>query len=133
MLRDRLAEGLAHLGIAQRFIQRRLRNADAARRDVDAAKLQAGQSVLQAEPFHAPDQPVGRHAIVLEYEFGAVDSLVAEFLQLAADGEAMAPFPPGTCSCRDAAAPRSGSVFTSSAKHEPWMPLLIQVLVPLTT
>ena len=25
------------------------------------------------------------------------------------------------------------SVFTSKAKHEPWMPLLIQVFVPFTT
>ena len=27
----------------------------------------------------------------------------------------------------------SGSVLTSTAKHEPWMPFEIQVLVPLTT
>ena len=27
----------------------------------------------------------------------------------------------------------SGLVFTSTAKHEPWMPLEIQVLVPFNT
>ena len=87
MLRDRFAEGLANLRVTQRFIQRRLRDADAARRHVDAAKLQPRQSVLQPAAFDAADQPVHRHAVVLEHQLGTVDSLVAEFLQLATDGE----------------------------------------------
>ena len=40
MLRDRFAKRVSDLRIAQRFVQRRLRDADAPRRYVDAAKLQ---------------------------------------------------------------------------------------------
>ena len=41
-------------------------------------------------PSCAADQPVGRHAVVLEHQLGRVDALVAELLELAADREARA-------------------------------------------
>ena len=66
MLADRLAEGLADLGVADRVVERGLGEADAARRDVDPAELEPGHHLLEAVAFLAADQAVGRHAVVLE-------------------------------------------------------------------
>ena len=56
VLADRLAEGLALLRIATGFFERRLRDADAARRDVDAPEFESAQDLLQAPPLDAADQ-----------------------------------------------------------------------------
>src|SRR5207253_2999854 len=88
MLADRLAEGLAHLGIGDRLRERRVRDPDPARRDVDAPELEPAENLLQAAPFDAADQPACRHAVVIEGELAGVDAAVAELLKLALDGKA---------------------------------------------
>ena len=108
MLADRLAEGLAFLGIAHRLVEARLGHADAARGDVDAAELEAAQRVLQALAFFAADKLVGVDPVVLEREFGGVDPAIAELLQLAADAEALALLGEETGSCPCGAARRRG-------------------------
>src|SRR3546814_14175900 len=88
MLGERLAEGLALLGVADRILHRRPGDADAARRDVDPPQLQPAERVAQAEALLAADQVGGRDAVVVEDQFGGIDALVAELPQLAADGAA---------------------------------------------
>src|SRR3546814_7211002 len=77
MLGDRLAEGLALLGVADRILHRRPGDADAARRDVDPPQLQPAERVAQAEALLAADQVGGRDAVVVEDQFGGIDALVA--------------------------------------------------------
>ena len=89
VLADRLAEGLAHLRVLGRELQRAFGDADAARGDVDAAELEPAGRLVEALPLDPADQVVGRNAIVLEHELGGVDRLVAELLELAADREAL--------------------------------------------
>ena len=90
VLADRLAEGLALLGVAHGLVEAGLGHADAAGGDVDAAEFQPAQRVLQALALHAADELVGVHAVVLEGKLGGVDPAVAEFLELAAYAEALA-------------------------------------------
>ena len=89
VLGDRLAEGLAHLGIFGRELQRAFRHPDAARGHVDAPELQSAGRLIEALAFDAADQVLLRHAIVLEHQLAGIDRLVAELFQLAADGEAL--------------------------------------------
>ena len=88
MLGDRLAESFAALRVGDRFHERGTRDADAARGDVDAPEFEAGQDMLHAQPFAAADEVVLRNAVVVEYELGAVDAIVAELFQLARMAEA---------------------------------------------
>src|SRR6185503_6761253 len=83
VLADRLAEGLALLRVPQRLGERRLRDADAACRDVDAPELEPAGRLLEAAAFLA-DEVTRGDAVVLEDELGRVDALVAELLELAA-------------------------------------------------
>ena len=90
MLADRLAEGLALLGVAHRLVEAGLGDADAARGHVDAAQLQAAESVLETLALDSADELVGIHAVILEGELGGVDPAIAKLLELAADPEALA-------------------------------------------
>ena len=67
---DRLAEGLALLGVAERVFERGAGNADAAGRNIDPAELEPAERVAQPLAFFQPDQPAGRDAVVLEDQFG---------------------------------------------------------------
>ena len=84
MLADRLAEGLAHLRIGHRILQRGAGNAHAARRNVDTPQFQAAEHLLQTPALDATDEVVGRHAVVIEHELRGIDALVAEFLEFSA-------------------------------------------------
>src|SRR5262249_61423516 len=95
VLPDRLPEGLAHLAVGDRLVERRLRKADAAGGDIDASKLEPAQRVFEAEPFLAADQAIGGNDVVFEHELGGVDALVAPPLPLSGDPIALAPFPRG--------------------------------------
>ena len=88
VLADRLAEGLAHLGVLGGELERAFRHAHAARRHVDAAELQPAGRLVEALALLAADQVVGRQPVVLEHQLAGIDRLVAELLQLAADREA---------------------------------------------
>src|SRR6516164_269588 len=88
MLDDRLAEGLAQLGVVSGELERALGDADAARRYIDAAELEATRHLGEAAALDLADQVIGRHAIVLEDQLARIDRMVAELLELAADREA---------------------------------------------
>ena len=88
MLRDRFAEGPAHLRVAERVLERGIGEADAAGRDVDPAELEPGHDLDKAVALRAADQATLRHAVVLEEQLGGIAAVVAELLQPAADPEA---------------------------------------------
>ena len=56
---DRLAHRLAHGAVAQRRLERGVRDADAAGGDVDAPELEPALSLREAPPLDAAEQPVG--------------------------------------------------------------------------
>ena len=70
--------------------------------------------------------------IVLEHELGGVDALVAELLELAAHLKAIAFFGDEQAHAFVARL-RIGIGLDQQREAWPWMPLEIQVLVPLTT
>ena len=92
MLGDGHAESFSQLRVFHAFIQRRLGDADATRRDVDAAQFQPAEGMFQPLPFHAADQAVGGDAVIVEHKFRAVDALVAKLFELPADRESGAFF-----------------------------------------
>src|SRR5690606_30495007 len=84
---DRLSERLPLLRIPNRIVECGHGDADAAGRDIDAAEFETPERVTEAEALLTADQILGRNRIVLEDQLGGVDALVAELLELAADGE----------------------------------------------
>ena len=89
MLADRLAEGLADLGVFARKLERAFGNADAARGDIDASEFEPARRLEEALAFDAADQMIGRNAIILENQLRGIDRLVAELRQFAADRKAL--------------------------------------------
>ena len=88
MLADRLAEGLAHLGIAHRIVEPGLCEAEAARGDVDPPELEPGHDLGKSMALGAADQAIGRYPKFLEEHLGGIAAVVAELLQLAPDPKA---------------------------------------------
>src|SRR6478672_4978354 len=86
VLADRLAEGLAQLRVADRFVERRLGDARAARGHVDAPELEPAHGAVEALPL-AADEIRGGHAEIFEDELRRVDALVADLLELARGAE----------------------------------------------
>ena len=60
------------------LLERGLRHADRARRDVDASGLEARHDVTEAAPLDAPHEVRGGHGKALEDQLGGVHALVAE-------------------------------------------------------
>ena len=89
VLADRLAEGLADLGVLGGELERAFGDADAARRHVDAAERQPAGRLHEALALDAADQVVLGDAVVLEHQLARVDRVVAELLELLADAEAL--------------------------------------------
>ena len=58
-------------------LERRLRDTDAARRDVNPASLQSAHDLREPSALEAADQVGGRNDVVLEEELDGVDALVA--------------------------------------------------------
>ena len=88
--RDRLAEGLALLRVADGLLERALCDPDAARRDVDAAELDRAHEVLESltdARLAAEHAGRGRPEPV-EHELGRLHALVSELLQRRRDREA---------------------------------------------
>ena len=85
---DLLAERLALLRVAERVVERRLRDPGAARGDVDAADLDPAHEVLEplADAGLAAEHARRRRAEAVEDELGRLDALVAELLQRRASG-----------------------------------------------
>jgi hypothetical protein len=91
VLADRLAERLPLLAVADRILEGRARDADRARRDVDAADLEPGQRDLEAAALLAADERVGGQAVVLERDLARLDAAIAELVEVAADRQARDP------------------------------------------
>ena len=90
MLRDGLAHRLALLGIFGRQPQRTFGEADAARGDVDPAQFQPAGRLEEALPFDSADQLVCRYPIVFHHQFGGIDRLVAQLVELLSRREPIA-------------------------------------------
>ena len=88
MLADRLAERLAPLRVANGLFERRARDAEPARRDVDPLGFEARHDVLEPFAFHSADQIRRGHGKIVEMQLAGFDSFVAELVDVAADGQA---------------------------------------------
>ena len=88
MFADRLAHGLALLGIFGGEPQRAFGEAHPACGDIDPAELQASRRLEEALALDAADQLVGGHAIIVEHQFGRVDAFIAQLVEFLAGGEA---------------------------------------------
>src|SRR5215210_5598719 len=90
VLGDRLAERRALLRVAQRQLERPLRDADAAGGDVHAADLERvhhlREALVEAGVLAAEDH-VGRAAVAVEHQLRRLDALVAHLLDLRWDVE----------------------------------------------
>src|SRR2546426_7850229 len=87
VLRDGLPKGLTLLGIADRVLEGRPGQADAARRHIDAPALEGTHDHREARVLLA-EQILQRHARVLKDDLARAQPTVAQLLQMAADPEA---------------------------------------------
>src|SRR6266702_3225025 len=87
VLRDGLPKGLTLLGIADRVLEGRPGQADAARRHIDAPALEGTHDHWEARVLLA-EQILQRHARVLKDELARAQPTVAQLLQVAADPDA---------------------------------------------
>src|SRR5437879_1453492 len=85
MLADRFAERLADLAVGDGFVERRLGDPNAARRDIDAPQFEAGERVLQAPALLPANQPVGRDFVIRKDQLGRVEPLIAELFEIFVD------------------------------------------------
>src|SRR6516162_6688080 len=83
MLADRLAEGLTHLGVGDGLLERRIGNPHAARGNVDAAKLQTVEDLLQPASLDAADHAIRGDFVIVEAKLTGIDASVAELFELA--------------------------------------------------
>src|SRR5581483_4444333 len=83
VLRDRLAERLALLRVADRLLERPGRDPDRPRRDVHSAELDPAHEVAEALPQAclAADHRVAGHPEPVERELDRLDALVAELAE----------------------------------------------------
>ena len=88
MLPDRLAERLPLLGVAQRVLERGPADAERAAGDLDPADLEAAHHLREPLALGPAEQRCPRDMEVVEDQLAALDALVAELGQVAADGEA---------------------------------------------
>ncbi len=80
----RLAELHPLLGVAQAQLERALRDADGARRGLDAGQLEGLHQLLEALALDAAEQRLGRHAEAVEGDLVFLHAAIAEHLDLAA-------------------------------------------------
>src|SRR5207342_3862536 len=87
VLRDRLAERLALLRVADRLLEGPHRDPDGTCGDVAAAELDPAHEVLEAlaDPGLAAERGVRRRAEPVERHLDRLDALVPELLQLCGD------------------------------------------------
>src|SRR5581483_11710266 len=80
---DRLAEGLPLARVADRVLERRVGDAQTARRDIYATQLDAGHELPEPLPnlAGAAEDARGRRAEPLKDELGGLDALIAELFQ----------------------------------------------------
>ena len=90
MLGNRLAHRLAELGVFRRQPQRSFGKSDTTRRDVDTAEFEPAGCLKKALSLHAADKIVGGDAVILENQFGTIDGVIAEFLELLTRSEPVA-------------------------------------------
>ena len=88
VLRDRLAERLALLGVGDAELEGPVGDAARPRRDVDAAHLDAVHHLVEALARLAAEDLLGTDPVALEDGLGRVDALVAHLVDLARDGQA---------------------------------------------
>ena len=83
-LHDRLAELHTVERVAERLFNRRLGNADGARRGLDARRFERRHQLLEAEAFDAAKQIFGLHPEAVERDLVFLHAAIAEHLDLGA-------------------------------------------------
>ena len=81
---DRLAELHAVLRIVERLLHRRLRDADGARRGLDARRLEGLHQLLEAQALDAAEQVLRLHLEAVEGDLVFLHAAIAEHLDLGA-------------------------------------------------
>src|SRR6476646_6592892 len=90
VLGDRLAKGLALLGIADRRFERGSRHADCSRRDVDAPDLECAEDPAEPvpEPVVPTEHAVRADAMAVVDHLDGLDALVPELADVLRHGDA---------------------------------------------
>ena len=132
MLVDRHAERLALVHVAHRRVVRGARDADGARRDVDAAELERAEDVVQplAEPGLATEHVRGRDAVVAVGHLDRLEALVPELADAPARPRSHRSDGPGSFSTMKHVMP--SGVLAASATSSARSPLVTHIFVPLT-
>ena len=81
---DRLAELHAALRIVERLLHRRLRDADRARRGLDARGFEGLHQLLEAQPLDAAEQVFRLHLEAVEGDLVFLHAAIAEHLDFGA-------------------------------------------------
>ena len=87
MLRDRLAEGLAVLGVVDRELEGSNRDATGPGGDVDPPHLDAIHHLCEALAGRGAEDLVRPDAVAVEHQLGGVDAFVTHLVDLAGDAE----------------------------------------------
>jgi len=85
VLPDRYPEALPLLGVAQRVVERGLRDAHRPGRDLDAADLQALHHLCEPTARRATEQRPGWCVVVIKGQLTALDALITELGQVTRD------------------------------------------------
>ena len=131
---DLLAERLALPGVAQRLVVGLLGDADGPGGDVDPARLQRGEHLLQAAALGAAEQVRGGHPDVVEHQLAGLRAAVAELGQVPARprSPAVAGVDQQHRHARRAPARRPDRSSTSTGSGSACRALVIQVFRPLS-
>jgi len=90
---DRLAEGLALLGVPHGEFERADADTTRPRRDVHPADLDAVHHLEEPLPGCLAENVAGIGHIAVEDQLGGIDALVSEFVDLARDRQSRSDFP----------------------------------------
>ena len=74
------------LRITDGLAERRLRDPQAARGNIDALAFHTGHRLREALTFDAANQIFRRHRKILEMQLAGFDGLIAQLVDIAADG-----------------------------------------------
>ncbi len=87
MFRDWLSKRRASLRITDGFVERRARDAQASRGNVNPFRFETRHHLLEAFAFHAANQIFRGDWEILKMQFACFNAFVAQFIDVAAHGK----------------------------------------------